>query len=312
MCEIQAARNGAEISRVRTSNWRSRSARLTSRLALAAVLLAPLAACSTFDDFSSLNPFGGSKYKTKLLPDVPAQKIYDQALARSYKNDHVGAAKKFAELEKQFPFSEWSRKGLLMTTYSHYSAGQYVEAATSATRYVNLYPSTPDTPYMMYLAGMSLYNQIPDITRDQENAERAVIVFTQLIQKFPKSEYVEDAKFKINVARDQLAGKEMSVGRYYLKRNNFTGAINRFRVVVGKYQTTRHIEEALYRLVEAYLALGIVHEAQTAAAVLGHNFPSSRWYKDAYARLTGRGLQPKISRGSWITRLFGRGRTRRS
>ncbi len=274
------------------------------RIALLGAVMAPLAACSTIDSFSSLNPFAGEKYTTKVLPDVPGQEIYDQALARLYRKDYTGAAKKFEELEKQHPFTQWSRKSLLMQTYSYYEGGKYDDAAASATRYVNLYPSTPDTPYAMYLVGMSLYNQIPDITRDQENAERAILVFSQLVEKYPKSEYAEDAKFKVTVARDQLAGKEMSVGRYYLRRNNFAGAINRFRSVLAKYQTTRHVEEALYRLVEAYLGLGVTHEAQTAAAVLGHNYPDSQWYKDAYARLTGRGLQPRLSPGSWISNLF--------
>ena len=277
--------------------------RLT-RAAAVAALVVSVAGCSTVDSFSSLNPFGGEKYKTKVLPDVPAQGIYDQGLARMSRKDYTGAAKKFEELEKYHPFTQWSRKGLLMSTYAYYEGGNYDESSASALRYVNLYPSTKETPYAMYIVGMSLYNQIPDITRDQENAERAIVVFNQLIEKYPKSEYVEDAKYKVTVARDQLAGKEMSVGRYYLKRRNFGGAINRFRNVLAKYQTTRHVEEALYRLVEAYLGLGIVHEAQTAGAVLGHNYPDSQWYKDAYALLTGRGLKPNRSAGSWIARLF--------
>src|SRR5690606_32099227 len=134
-------------------------------------------------------------------------------------------------------------------------------------------------------------------------ADNAMQLFQQLIDKYPKSEYTEDAKFKLQVARDQLAGKEMSVGRFYLGRRNYNGAINRFREVLSKYHTTRHAEEALYRLVEAYLGLGIVHEAQTAAAVLGHNFPDSQWYKDAFARLQGRGLEPQSFAGSWLTGL---------
>jgi len=270
----------------------------------AAAMLVSVAGCSTVESFSSLNPFGGSKYKTKILPDVPAQNIYDQGLARMARKDYSGAAKKFEELEKYHPFTQWSRKGLLMTTFAQYEGAKYDDAVASGTRYVNLYPSTKETAYAMYLVGMSLYNQIPDITRDQETAQRAIIVFNQLIEKYPKSEYVEDAKFKVEVARDQLAGKQMSVGRYYLKRRDFGGAINRFRVVLAKYQTTRHVEEALYRLVEAYLGLGIVHEAQTAAAVLGHNYPSSQWYKDAYALLQGRGLKPHRRLGSWISKLF--------
>jgi outer membrane protein assembly factor BamD len=174
----------------------------------------------------------------------------------------------------------------------------------AGNRYISLYPSTAETPYALYLVGMSMYNQIPDISRDQDRAEQTVKVFNDLIQKFPKSEYAEEAKYKLMVARDQLAGKEMSVGRFYMARKNYTAGINRFREVLFKYQTTRHAEEALYRLTEAYYALGIVNEAQTAAAVLGHNFPDSQWYKDAYSLLQKGGVEPQVSQGSWITRAF--------
>ena len=273
------------------------------RLFALGLLLAPVAGCSTIE---SLNPFGGEKYETKLLAEEPAEDIYDQGLARLQKRDNEGAAKKFVELEKQFPFSQWSRKGLIMIAYANYEGQKYDEALSAAKRYVGLYPSTPETPYAYYLAGMSMYNQIPDITRDQERAEEAVKIFSQLIEKFPKSEYAEEAKFKLQVARDQLAGKEMQIGRFYLGRKNYTAAINRFREVLAKYQTTRHAEEALYRLTEAYLALGITNEAQTAAAVLGHNFPDGQWYKDAYTLLAGGGLSPEESQGSWISRVFRR------
>jgi len=150
----------------------------------------------------------------------------------------------------------------------------------------------------------SYYNQIPDVTRDQEQTERAVVALQELIDRYPKSEYVADARYKIQVTKDQLAGKEMEVGRFYLQRRNYTAAINRFRDVVSKYQTTRHVEEALMRLSEAYMALGIVNEAQTAAAVLGHNFPGSQWYKDSYTLLRSGGLEPREDAGSWISRAF--------
>ena len=271
------------------------------RIAFVAALAVSAAGCSTLE---SLNPFGGEKYETKLLPEEPADTIYDQGLARLQKGDGEGAAKKFAELEKQYPFSSHSRKGLIMQTYSQYQGGQYDDAIATAQRYIGLYPSSPDAPYAMYLAAMSYYNQVPDISRDQERAEKSLQLFTSLVEKYPKSEYVEDSKYKIQVTRDQLAGKEMSVGRFYLTRKNYSAALGRFRDVVGKYQTTRHVEEALYRLTEAYLALGIVNEAQTAAAVLGHNYPDSQWYKDAFAILKGGGLQPNEDSGSWISKSF--------
>jgi outer membrane protein assembly factor BamD len=272
-----------------------------ARLALAIGLIFPLAACSTLD---SLNPCGGEKYETKILPEEPADQIYDQGLARLQKGDGEGAAKKFADLEKQYPFSSHSRRGMVMQIYSNYQAAQWDDAIANARRYIALYPSTPEAPYAMYLAAMSYYSQVPDISRDQERAEKALQLFEQLAEKYPKSEYAEDARYKIQVTRDQLAAKEMSIGRFYLARKNYTAAVNRFREVVAKYQTTRHIEEALYRLTEAYMALGITQEAQTAAAVLGHNYPDSQWYKDAFARLQGGGLEPQENKASWISRAF--------
>ena len=272
------------------------------RLALVTALALPMAACSTLE---SMNPFGGGeKYETKLLPDEPADAIYDQGLARLQKGDAEGAAKKFADLDKQYPFSQHSRKGMIMQTYAQYQGGLYDDAISSAQRYVSLYPASPDAPYAMYLAAMSYYNQVPDISRDQERAEKALQLFVSLVEKYPKSEYVEDSKYKIQVTRDQLAGKEMSVGRFYLSRKNYPAALNRFRDVLAKYQTTRHVEEALYRLTETNLALGVTSEAQTAAAVLGHNYPDSQWYKDAYALLQGGGLQPNEDNRSWISKTF--------
>ena len=288
------------VSSHSVSACRSDASRL-ARLALVIALAVPAAACSTLE---SLNPFGGEKYETKILPDEPADKIYDQGLARLYNGDGEGAAKKFADLDKQYPFSSHSRRGLVMQVYAHYQANQYDEAIGASQRYMGLYPSTPEAAYVLYIGAMSYYNQVPDISRDQERAEKALRMFESLVEKYPKSEYVDDAKLKIQVTRDQLAAKEMSIGRHYLARKNYIGAVNRFREVVAKYQTTRHIEEALYRLTEAYLALGIVNEAQTAAAVLGHNYPDSQWYKDAYARLQGGGLEPQENKASWISRAF--------
>ncbi len=273
------------------------------RIAILAAMCAPMAACSTLD---GLNPFGGEKYETKLLPEEPPDQIYDQGLARLAKGDSDGAAKKFGDLDKQYPFSAHSRKGLLMTTYAHYQGGNYDEAITNAQRYVNLYPASSEAPYALYLAAMSYYNQVPDISRDQERAEKGLILFNQLVEKYPKSEYVEDSKYKIQVMRDQLAGKEMSVGRFYLGRRNYQASVNRFREVIGKYQTTRHVEEALYRLTEAYMGLGVTHEAQTAAAILGHNYPDGDWYKDAFKLLQAGGLSPSEDKGSWLSRIFRR------
>jgi outer membrane protein assembly factor BamD len=279
-----------------------------ARQALALIVCGvSLAGCDTL---SALNPFGGGeKYRMEIVPEVPAEQLYNQGLARLQNRDFEGAAKKFGDLDKQYPYSEWSRKALIMTTYSNFEGGAYPEAVNNAKRYLQLHPASKDAAYAQYLMAMSYYNQVPDVTRDQEQTERAVVALQELIDRYPKSEYVQDARHKIQVTRDQLAGKEMEVGRYYLQRRNYTAAINRFRDVVAKYQTTRHVEEALMRLAEAYMALGIVGEAQTAAAVLGHNFPDSQWYKDAFVLLQSGGLAPREDAGSWISRAF-RGVTR--
>ena len=280
---------------------RSWMTRVGRAVPLVAVLAFALSGCTSLE---ALNPFAAEKYETKILPETPAADIYDQGLARLHNKDSTGAAKKFTDLEKQYPFTESSRKGLLMSTYAQYQGGDYDSAIASGRRYYQLYPNTPDAPYALYLQGMSYYNQIPDISRDQDQSAKALDLFNQIVTKYPTSEYAADAKFKIQVTRDQLAGKEMSVGRFYLTRRNYTAAINRFREVLAKYQTTRHAEEALERLTEAYLGLGISSEAQTAAAVLGHNFPDSPWYKDAFNRLQGDGLSPFEDPGSWISRAF--------
>lgn len=246
---------------------------------------------------------GGEKYKTEVTEDIPAETLYNQGLAKLKAKDYDGAAKKFTELEKSNPSTEWARKGLIMTLHAQYEKPNYEDAVATAQRYIGLYPNSSDTPYAYYIAGMCYYSQVPDAMRDQGASEKALAIFSELIAKFPKSEYVADAKYKISVARDQLAAKEMQVGRFYLTRKNYPAAINRFHEVLGKYQTTRHTEEALYRLTEAYLAMGVTHEAQTAAAILAHNFPDSQWYKDAHALLQSDGLEPHEYTDSWLSKI---------
>ncbi len=276
-------------------------------LACATLFLAGSSYSHAFDLEKSLNPanwFQGEKYEAKVIPDVPADDIYNQGLARLKKQDYEAAGKKFGELEKQYPYSQWQRKALLMNAFAQYQNGSYEDAISSAQRYYTLYPSAPDVAYAYYLAAMSNYNQIPDVSRDQERSVKAAQLFQVIAEKFPKSEYAEDSKYKLQVCRDQMAGKEMYIGRYYQGIQNYTAAVNRFREVLAKFQTTRHTEEALMRLTESYLALGIINEAQTAAAVLGHNFPESQWYKDAYALLQDKGLKPQEQPDSWIARMF--------
>lgn len=276
------------------------------RFGTALALIGSAGHALAFDIMDPSSWFGSEKYETKIIPDVPADKIYDQGLARLKIHDYEKASKQFADLDKNYPYSQWQRKGMLMQTFSDYQAGKYDDAIAGAQRYVGRFPTAPDAPYAYYLQAMSYYNQIPDISHDQESAAKAAVAFQQIVDKYPKSEYAEDARYKLQVTRDQLAGKEMSVGRYYLARKNWTAAINRFREVLFKYQNTRHAEEALERLTEAYLGLGIVNEAQTAAAVLGHNYPDSPWYKDAFNQLQGEGLSPNEDKGSWISRQFKR------
>lgn len=239
------------------------------------------------------------------IPDQPAEKIYNEALyLLNERQDYRAAAKRFEEVDRQHPYSEWSRKALLMSAYAHYEAKDYEDAVTAAKRYLTMHPGSPDAAYAQFILGSAYYDQILDVSRDQKRTREAISALEEVIRKYPDTEYAISAKRKIEVSRDSLAAKEMGVGRFYLERRDFTGAINRFKVVVTQYQTTRHVEEALMRLAEAYMALGIVHEAQTAAAILGHNFPESRWYKEAYSLVKSGGLEPREDRASWISKAF--------
>jgi len=264
---------------------------------------APLSSAWAFS-LDDLNPFGPSKYEQKVDPQVPADHFYNEGLTRLEKGDYEGSAKKFDDLQKKYPFTQWSRKALLMVVYAAYRDGKSTEATTAADRYLSLYPNTAEAAYVNYLAGQTLFENMPDIHRDQAGMVKAMKYFQTVVDKYPKSDYAADARHKLQVARDQLAAYELSVGRFYMKKENYAAAINRFREVLFKYQTTREAEEALERLTECYLAIGVTHEAQTAAAVLGHNFPNSPFYQDAFERLKGQGLAPRESQDSWMSKLF--------
>ena len=262
------------------------TSRLIVRTLSMLVLASSLGACSSL--------WG----KDETPPDEPADRLYNEGLyLLNNKSDPTKAVKKFEEVDRQHPYSEWARKSLIMSAYAYYQAGSYDESVTASKRYIALHPGSPDAAYAQFLIGSSYYDEIPDITRDQARTEKALAALEEVVRKYPTSEYAVTAKQKMEVARDQLAGKEMQIGRYYLEKKDYTGAINRFKVVVTKYQTTRHVEEALERLTEAYMSLGIVGEAQTAAAVLGHNFPDSEWYKHAYNLVKGGGLEPNENKG---------------
>ncbi|MFL6798205.1 MAG: outer membrane protein assembly factor BamD [Xanthobacteraceae bacterium] len=280
------------MSRISLSGSLQSCAHVCWRLAAISLVAASLSACSVFD-------------KEPAVLDEPADKLYNEGLyLLNAKKDYKGAAKKFEEVDRQHPYSEWARKSLLMTAFAYYEAGSYDDTIQAARRYVSLHPGSPDAPYAQFLIGSSYFDQMPEITRDQERTERAMQTLDELVRKYPTSEYAEAAKRKVEIARDQLAGKEMDIGRGLLNTRNYTGAINRFKVVVTRYQRTRHVEEALLRLTESYMALGIIDEAQTSAAVLGHNFPDSRWYKDAFTLMQSKGLEPSENKGSWISRAF--------
>ena len=277
-------------------NRLARQLRLAAGLAVLAVTLSGCGTGALWDKFFD---------KDDTFNEEPADKLYNEGLfLMNDKKDPKAASKKFEEVDRQHPYSDWARKSLLMSAYAFYNAGDYDSCIGAATRYVTLHPGSPDAAYAQYLIAASHYDQIPDTSRDQGRTEKAIAALEEVVRKYPTSEYAITAKAKLEGARDQLAGKEMAIGRYYMEKRDYTAAINRFKAVVTQYQTTRHVEEALARLTEAYMAIGIVGEAQTAAAVLGHNFPDSRWYKDAYTLVKSGGVEPTEDTGSYISRAF--------
>ncbi len=251
-----------------------------------------LAGCSGF------NMFGPPKIKDEVI--IAPDALYQQALNDMDAQRYMTAIKVLEKLDRQHPTSPVTEKSKLMQVYANYRIGKYNDAILAADRYLAIYPTGKDVAYVLYLKGTSYFGQIKDITRDQQLSRDAIETYSLLINNFPQSEYAKDAKEKLLVATDQIPGKEMSVGRYYLGNGQYAAAINRFRAVVENYQTSTHIEEALYRLTEANLALGLTTEARTAAAVLGHNYPSSTWYQQAFDLLAKQGLTPEVAAGSWL------------
>ncbi len=260
-------------------------------LVMAVTVAALLAGCASKEDDLGLDR-------------TPADQLYNEGLVLQQAGKRSDAVKKFEDLDRLHPYSEWAKKSVLMQAYTEFERGKYTECITAARRFVTLYPGSPDAAYAQYLMAESYYKQIPDISRDQERTGKALQAYAELVQKYPDSPYADDARRKLLAVKDQLAGKEMDVGRFYLRKGQYLAAINRFKVVTTEFQTTRHVEEALARLVEAYYALGVVNEAQTAAAVLGHNFPDSQWYKDSYSLLQKGGYDPSESSDSWISKSF--------
>lgn len=248
---------------------------------------------------------GGPDFRREgALDAFPPDQIYQRGefeLERGRDND---AAFYFSEIERLYPYSEWAKRGLIMAAYAYHRDRDYENARAAAQRYLDFYPTAEDAAYAQYLLALSFYDQIDEIGRDQGLTFQALQALRVVIERYPDSEYARSAILKFDLAFDHLAGKEMEIGRYYLRRGHFTAAINRFRVVVEDFQTTSHTAEALYRLVEAYLSLGLQAEAQTAGAILGHNYQSTEWYQDAYTLLTGQGLRPEAEGDSWLARIY--------
>ncbi len=217
--------------------------------------------------------------------EQPVEILYNDALDALEAEDFVAARGSFEEVDRQHPYSIWATKAQLMAAYVYYLNDEYDDAIIALDRFIELHPGNPDAPYAYYLRGVSYYEQIVDIGRDQKVTRLALESLQEVTQRFPDTPYARDASLKIDLTLDHLAGKEMEIGRFYQDRGEYLAAINRFRNVIERYQTTTHVPEALHRVVESYLAVGVTDEAQSAAAVLGYNFPGSEWYSDSYALL---------------------------
>jgi len=233
-------------------------------------------------------------------PDV----IYGRADTLLDKQSYEEAAKQYEEVDVNHPYSQEARRAIVMSAYSYYKAGKYDDAVSAADRYLTLHPGTPESDLAQNIIGMSYYVQVLDPKRDQTNARKSLQAYQTLLQRYPDSRYAAEAQNRARILRDLLAANEMTVGRFYLRHNNFLAAVNRFKLVVTDYQTTAQVEEALGRLTEAYVALGIIPEAQTAAAVLGYNYPDSKWYRNSFALLQKYGSRPQMHEDSWITKTW--------
>jgi len=271
--------------------------RFFGRTAVVLALAACLAGCGTV---------GGlfSNEDSAKLDTRPPDQIYKEADEKLGSGSNVRAAELFEKIDQLYPYSEEAKKATLMAAYAYQKAGKGPEAVAAARRYLQLHPGSKEAAQAQEIIASSYFERISTPTRDQGETKKAMAELETLIRRYPDSSYVEDAKRRLKLARDTLAAAEMTVGRYWQKKGNYLAAVNRFKTVVTDYQQTTHVEEALMRLTECYMALGIVNEAQTAAAILGHNFPDSEWYKDAYALLQSGGASPREDTGSWMSRAW--------
>ena len=254
---------------------------LTTSLTVVAAL--SLSACSLLG--------GGNDRRERLAyVERPAEQLYNQAADRMEARDFDQAKLLFEEVERQHPFSEWARRSMLMSAFASYTTGEYEDAIATSQRFISLHPGNESTPYAYYLTAMSYYDQIYDVGRDQGTTTNAEAALQQVVRRYPESDYARDARLKLELTRDHLAGKEMSVGRYYLRDNQHLAAIGRFKNVVRNYDTTSHVEEAMHRLVESYVSLGVLQEARLVGSVLAYNYPGSDWYAESYALLEDFGI----------------------
>lgn len=251
-----------------------------------------LVACSSTDD------------KNKEQVEKPVEELYNIAAKSLEEKNYKEATKQFEEVERQHPYSQWATKAQLMAAYAAYQGDNYDDAINALDRFMELHPGSEDIDYAYYLKALAYYEQITDVARDQEITKEALDAFNTLIQRFPDSKYARDAKLKMDLTNDHLAGKEMEIGRYYLNRGETNAAINRFRTVVKDYQTTTHVPEALHRLVECYLSLGLHTEAARVAAVLGYNYPGSKWYEDSYKIIDPKSRQQVMEDRSFVDKTL--------
>lgn len=254
---------------------------------------------------AALAACGKRAEKEVALDTLTAEEIYNRgeyALANSRKAKD--AVTYFSEVERLYPYSEWAKRALVMEAYGYHKDRDYENSRSAAQRYIDTYPGDEDAAYAKYLLALSYYDQIEEVGRDQGLTFQALQALRAVIEEYPDTEYAKSAVLKFDLAFDHLAAKEMEIGRYYLKRKNYAAAINRFRVVVEQYQTTTQTPEALYRLIESYLTLGITDEAQTAGAILGNNFQSTNWYEDGYRLLTKQGLSTKSTGDNWLAAIY--------
>ena len=274
----------------------------TSRaIAIALVAGLTLASCSggTFRNARGNIGFGDTPIEA-----YTAEQIYERGEYELERNAYGEAAEFFSEIERLYPYSEWAKRALIMQAFAYHQDQDYPNSRSAAQRYIDFFPDDDDASYASYLLALSYYDQIDEVGRDQGLTFQALQALRRVIEDYPDSEYARSSVLKFDLAFDHLAGKEMEVGRYYLRRKHYTASINRFRVVVEDFQTTTHTAEALHRLVESYLSLGLTREAQTAGAILGYNYQSTEWYEASYKLLTGQGLEMKSFGDNWLTAIY--------